>query len=89
MVNNYTEHDLHVAQEIGGLKTLMQATHDKLGNYIDAHGNEHQTMWGRVDAVKKQVNGNTKMIYKGMGVAAFIGALFGAIGHWLKIKFTG
>lgn len=65
----YTEHDIHIAEQLGGIKTLQTTILEKLAGYCDDNQKQHDAMWKKMDSHGKKINWILG-IGTGLGVAA-------------------
>ncbi len=86
MTHTYTERDLKIAEELGGLKTLMQATHDKIAVYCEENEKHHKLLWDKSDNLNEEIKSQGKWINGLKGAIAFVTVIFGAIIAWFKHK---
>ena len=73
----YTNRDIEIARELGGMKALQEATLNLLKEYCEDNKVQHKAMWGKLSSHSKKINWF-------MGAATAIGAAIGYGFMWLR-----
>ena len=81
-IKEYTERDLQLAEEIGGLKTVVMSLNDKLSQVLSESSNNHRAMWARIDDHSKTLN-----LIKGIGFTLQV--LWAGILVWIEMHRGG
>ncbi len=71
-METYTERDLKLAEDIGGIKALITMTHDKIDDYCKKNEEHHNALWRKVDKHSKFINwlsGVIAIVWLALGLA--------------------
>lgn len=79
MDEKFTEHDIHLAEDIGRIKTLQEQILVKLDSYCDENRTEHDKIWSKLNTHGRAIN-------RILGGVAAITALLGGVWVWLRHK---
>ena len=52
----YTNRDIEIAEQLGGLKTLQETTLNVLKEYCADNKQQHRAMWTKLDAHSRKIN---------------------------------
>jgi hypothetical protein len=78
----YTDYDIKIAEELGGLKTLVISISDKLDDYCKKNTIEHDAMWKKIDKHSSFINYLS-------GAIAIVMFCVGIAVDWIKRKLYG
>lgn len=54
--NQYTDRDIEIAKELGGLTTAIQHVHDKLDIYLSDQKSQHNALWKKIDTHSGEIS---------------------------------
>lgn len=82
-MNKYSDRDIEVAKEIGGLTKAIQAIDDKISSYVKNSEIHTKAMWTRIDSHSEKILQHHGAIKWIIGIGFGISCAVSAITYWI------